>query len=62
MALVSSPFTYMPFWNSPQSQKSEKMHLVRTSCSSTGKTSTVIPIYYFMILIRSALPFDEKKN
>ena len=43
------------------SQKSEKMHLVRTFCSSTAKTSTVTPIFYFMILIRTVLPFDEKK-
>ena len=43
------------------SQKSEKMHLVRPFCSSTAKTSTVTPIFYFMILIRTVLPFDEKK-
>ena len=43
------------------SQKSEKMRLVRTSCSSTAKTSTVSPIFYFMILIKTVLPFDEKK-
>ena len=44
------------------SQKSEKMHLVRTSCSSIAKTSTVTPIFYFMILIRTVPPFDEKKK
>ena len=44
------------------SQKSEKMRLVRTFCSSTAKTSTVTPIFYFMILIRTVLPLDEKKN
>ena len=43
------------------SQKSRKMHLVRTFCSSTTKTSTVTPIFYFMILIRTVLPFGEKK-
>ena len=43
------------------SQKSEEMHLVRTFCSSTAKTSAVTPIFYFMILIRTVLPFDEKK-
>ena len=43
------------------SQKSEKMHLVRTFYSSAAKTSTVTPIFYFMILIRTVLPFDEKK-
>ena len=43
------------------SQKSEKMRLVCTCCSSTAKTSTVTPIFYFMILIRTVLPFDEKK-
>ena len=42
-------------------QKSEKMHLARTFCSSTAKTSTVTPIFYFLILIRTVLPFDEKK-
>ena len=44
------------------SQKSEKMRLVRTFCSSTAKTSTVTPIFYFMILITTVLPFDEQKN
>ena len=44
------------------SQKLEKMRLVRTFCSSTAKTSTVTPIFYFMILIRTVLPFDEKKT
>ena len=43
------------------SQKSEKMHLVLTFCSSTAKTSTVTPIFYFLILIRTVLTFDEKK-
>ena len=43
------------------SHKSEKMHLVRTFCSSTAKTSTVTPIFYFTILIRTVLPFSEKK-
>ena len=38
------------------------MHLVRTSCSSNAKTSTVTPIFYFMVLIRTVLPFHEKKN
>ena len=37
------------------------MHLVHTFCSSTAKTSTVTSIFYFMILIRTVLPFDEKK-
>ena len=35
---------------------------MRTFCSSTGKTSTVIPIFYFTILIGTMLPFNEKKN
>ena len=43
------------------SQKSRKMHLARTFYSSTAKTSTVTPIFYFMILIRTVLPFGEKK-
>ena len=34
------------------SQKLEKMYLVRPFCSSTEKTSTVTPIFYFMILLR----------
>ena len=43
------------------SQKSEKMHVVRTFCSSATKRSKVTPIFYFMILIRTVLPFNEKK-
>ena len=43
------------------SQKSRKMHLVCTFCSSTAQTSTVTPIFYFMILMRTVLPFGEKK-
>ena len=43
------------------SQKSRKMHLARTFCSSTEKTSMVTPIFYFMILIRTVPPFGEKK-
>ena len=37
------------------------MHLVRTFCSSIAKTSTVTTIFYFVVLIRTVLPFDEKK-
>ena len=44
------------------SQKSEKMHLVRTFCSTTAKTSKVTSIFYFMFLVRTVLRFDEKKN
>ena len=43
------------------SQKSEEMHLVHTFCSSISKTSTVTPLFYFMMLIRTVLPFNEKK-
>ena len=43
------------------SQKWTKMHLVGAFCSSTAKTSPATPILYFMILIRTVLPFDEKK-
>ena len=39
------------------SQKSEKMH----NPNPTAKTSTVTPIFYFIILIGTVLPFDEKK-
>ena len=35
--------------------------LVRTFCSSTTKTSTVTPIFYFMILMRTVLPFSGGK-
>ena len=35
---------------------------MRTFCSSTAKTNSVTPIFYFMILIRTVLPFGEKKN
>ena len=60
--------TFFPFshiWHfetrpSPLS-KSEKMHLMRTSCSSTAITSAVTPIFHSIILIRTVLPFDEKK-
>ena len=44
------------------SQKSEEMCLLRTFCSSTAKKSTVTPIFYLMILTRTVLPFNEKKN
>ena len=44
------------------SQKSEKVYVVHTFRSSTTKRSTVTPIFYFMILIRTVLPFNEKKN
>ena len=43
------------------SQNSEEMHLVHIFCSPTAKTSTVTPISFFMILIRTVLPFNEKK-
>ena len=43
------------------SQKSEEMHSVPPFFSSTAKTSAVTPIFYFMILIRTVLPFIEKK-
>ena len=62
--MLSSPFQIhsilklTPFL----SQKSEKMHLVRTFCSFTAKTSTVTPIFYFMILIGTVVSVDEKKN
>ena len=42
------------------SQNSEKMYLVRTFLSSAVKRSTVTPRFYFMILIRTVLPFNEK--
>ena len=42
------------------SQKSEERHLKRTFCSSTAKTSRVNPIFYFVFLIRTVLPFNEK--
>ena len=38
------------------------MHLVRTFCSSTAKTSALTPTFCFMILVRTVLPFNEKKN
>ena len=43
------------------SQKLEKMHVVRTFCSSAAKRSTVTPIFYFMILLGTVLPLSEKK-
>ena len=44
------------------SQLSEKMHVVRIFCSAAAKTSTVTPIFYFIISIRTVLPFNEKKT
>ena len=32
-----------------------------TFCSSIAKTSTMTPIFYFMILITTVLPFTEEK-
>lgn len=43
------------------SQKSVEVHLVPTFCSSTAKTNTVTLIFYFLILIRTVLSFNEKK-
>ena len=46
------------------SQKSKEMHVVHTfcACCPAAKTSTVTPIFYFMILIRTMLPFNAKKK
>ena len=44
------------------SQKLKEMQMVRTFCSSTAKTSTVSPIFfYFMILMRTVLLSMRKK-
>ena len=61
--ILSSPFrTHSILKLAPVlSQKSRKIHLACTFCSSTAKTSTVTPIFYCMILIRTLLPFGEKK-
>ena len=37
------------------------MHLVRTFCSSTAKTNRLTPTLCFIILVRTVLPFNEKK-
>ena len=42
------------------SQKSEEMHLMRTFYSSAAKTSPGTPNFYFMFLIRTLPPFNEK--
>ena len=42
-------------------QKTEEMCLVCTFCSSAAKTSTVTPIFYFMILIRTVILSNAKK-
>ena len=34
------------------------MHFVHTFCSLTAKVSTVSPIFNFIILIRTVLPFS----
>ena len=61
--MISSPFHILAILKLTPvlSQKSEKMNLVRTFCSSAAKRSMVTPIFYFMILIRTVLPFNEKK-
>ena len=43
------------------SQSLVKMHVVRTFCSSAAKNEYGHPIFYFMILISTVLPFNEKK-
>ena len=62
--MISSPFHILVILKLTPvlSQKSEKINVVRTFCSSAAKTSTVTPIFYFLILIRTVLPFNEKKN
>ena len=44
------------------SQKSRKMHLVRTFCSSTAKTSTVTPIFLFHDFNKDSASFRWEKN
>jgi len=41
-------------------QKSLGMQAVRSFCSYTAKPSTVTLIFYFMILMTTMLPFNEK--
>ena len=62
--MISSPFHILVILKLTPvlSQKSEKINVVRTFCSSAAKRSMVTPIFYFMILIRTVLPFNEKKN
>ena len=61
--MLSSPFhIYAILKLAPVlSQKSVEVHLLPTFCSSTAKTNTVTLIFYFLILIRTVLPFIEKK-
>ena len=44
------------------SQKSEKMHLVRTFCSSAAKTSTVTPHFLFHDFNMDSASFRLEKN
>ena len=44
------------------SQKSEEMQFARAFYTSTAKTGTVTSSFYFMILIRTVPPFNEKKK
>ena len=44
------------------SQKSEKMHFVRTFGSSTAKMSTVTPIFLFHDFNKDSAPFRWEKN
>ena len=45
------------------SQKSKEMHVVHTfcACCPAAKTSTVTLIFYFKLLIRTIVPFNDKK-
>ena len=62
--MISSPFHILVILKLTPvlSHKSEKINVVRTFCSSAAKRSMVTPIFYFMILIRTVLPFNEKKK
>ena len=59
--ILSSPFHITRYFETRPvlPQKSTKMHLVCTICSSTTKTSAVTASFHFMILIRTVLPFDK---
>ena len=61
LSLLSHTFYFENRPNPLSKIKENAFNLVRTFCRSIAKTSTVTPIFYFMILIRTVLPFGERK-
>ena len=63
-SLLSSPFRIHPILKLAPvlSQKSGEMHLVRTFCSSTTKTSSVTPIFLFHDFNKNSASFQCERK